>query len=283
MIPPSQWRLSSGPLNDWKRILPSPRRCAFVVGHLLLVVALVVSPAAPFVDSTAAQNSGPVLTEERRHTIQAYLSDSQTGDVTEPVVVNGSTYAVVYVKTTPSQSGISYRGNLGGSAMEKQVAYGTDWEQVGLDAVLVFELTDSGARFVPKSEHELIRQVIQVQAAVAWRQRDHFRADGPHSWVVDFQEGMLHEGVANAAFAWEKATGFKSREDRYLAALQGMTSTSGQRYIPEEIRDEITTADSALQSAQAASSAARTAASGRGPRPPSNTPAASACGPSTGG
>ena len=69
---------------------------------------------------------------------------------------------------------------------------------------------------------------------------------------------MLHSTRADIYFSWEKLTSFKSEEDKYLSALQVMTTADSEyQLIPKSVAEEVKSAKDATESANTAVSIAK--------------------------
>lgn len=187
------------------------------------------------------------LTDEESKVIQSYLQSEQVGYISDAITVDGNEYIGVLVVRANGVPTELRNGDPGAYA----AGYYSEryWGKSAIRNILVFEKTNSGVQLV--TDTDTISRVLE--ARTGQELADFYSQATIEPWISDWIDRVVYSSGSNIAFGWEKVSRLESREDAYLAALQGMTTTGSQvQYIPDSVRDQIKSAETPAEAASIA-------------------------------
>ncbi|WP_168219954.1 PKD domain-containing protein [Salarchaeum sp. JOR-1] len=196
------------------------------------------------------------LTHKENQTIRKFIGPNEDAIIFGPVKYKETSYLIGYAQ--PDKQGvIRYISNEPASARQLFTSISGWSAAFNIQRTFVFRQTPSGLEFVSAKKQAIIRNVTQTQAALAWARGDINRQPR----YTELHDQMIHSPRADVNFWFQNLVGstLHSPEDRYLASLQAITTTSrNYQLVPEIAAQEIIKAKSAAASAKTALDLAKT-------------------------
>jgi PGF-pre-PGF domain-containing protein/PGF-CTERM protein len=199
----------------------------------------------------ASPQVSDALTQAERQTIKRYVGPEQSATIYSPVEYRDDVYLLGYVEDIGSRS-VVY---VGDDPSRSNIFRSSKWLNQTAEGLFVFKRTDDGLQLVDRNQQDIISAVVDTQAALDLASQ---QPDGVVDGAAEFHDDLLYSPTATVYFAGEKYGSLKSEEDRYLAALQAMTTAeSNYSLIPDRYAVQLRNAGTAAESANTATTIAK--------------------------
>lgn len=234
-------------MRNRRNFLPRPRpeQAFALVFSAILLVSSISAGITIASDPAQAASTG----DDTERIVAKYVDASQSGYIHDPVDVDGEHYFVVVVSSMGDDDPGGVDDVYTSAPFRDVLAHEDSLADHLVAKVLVFRDSSSGPSLVPRDQNETIQRVIRADAARNWIRTTTFAR--PTSYSREYIEYNTEDLRSKANFWYQDLTDvFVDKEDRYLAALQAMTTTDTRNWlIPADDRETITSAGSATESA----------------------------------